>query len=309
MIINITLPQSWNDLTVKQCLTAYGIIMAETGLLFDEQELVPAKRILLLQALSGLTDRQLRQWRISCLEEDPEHGEQLFLADLSAALHTTDFLFEISKDSPSVREMSAGQRELYAIALTRTKNPFPALDRKRKNGKTRSYYAPADLEWFSNMEFLELCTTFSLFESYIQTHNNEALHQLLAVLYRPVKPRTKENRAKNYGGDKRQPYLHHEATVKKRAHWMATLDERVKQLIVFWFASCRQAIIQQYPDLFSGGGGQGSKYGWGALLMAMAGGLHQMDAVSAQPASDALAYLDYLNEQAKQQKLQENATT
>ena len=85
---------------------------------------------------------------------------------------------------------------------------------------------------------------------------------------------------------------------------MATLPREVKQIMVFWFASCRQQIIEQYPDLFNApGSGSPSKYGWAATLMAMAGNITQLDTVSAQPAEDALTYLDYLNEQAKKAEI------
>ena len=295
MQIDLTLPTSWNKLSLEQCLKAYSIIMSDTSHIFEEQELVPAKRILLFKTLSGITEEELRQWQENTIAEDPEHGEQVFLAGLNAALESCDFLFDIETSDDG-----ADTSHQYAIKLGLTRCPWPALDRKRKNGKIRSYYAPAD--GLANVSFLELCTTFSLFEQYIQDYDEDILHELLAVLYRPPKPRTKENKASAYGGDQRQPYLGHEGMVAKRKKWMATLTPRVKQLLLFWFASCRQSIIEQYPDLFTSQGGQGSKYGWGALLMAMAGGLQHMDAVSAQPAMDALTYLDYLNEQARQRE-------
>ncbi|MEL6968641.1 MAG: hypothetical protein AAFO02_00620 [Bacteroidota bacterium] len=298
MKLQLQLPTTWNELSLQQCLQAYAIIMSNTGRLFEAQELVPAKRLLLFKTLSGITEEQLQQWQRECLKEDPEHGHQIFLADIEGALESCNGLFDIAYDD-------TGEPKEYSIKFSLTNNPWPTLDRKKKNGKKKSYYAPADRDWFGNMEFLELCTTFTLFEAYIQDYEDDLLHELLATLYRPPKPRTKANRAKAYGGDRRQPYLNHEGMVAKRKKHMTTLAPQVKQLLVFWFASCRQAIIDDYPDLFTGQGGQSSKYGWGGLLMAMAGGLHQMDSVSSQPAGDALTYLDYLQEQVR---LQEAAT-
>jgi hypothetical protein len=301
MELHFTIPKHWNDLSLEQQLKAYAIIMSDTGGLFEEGEIMPAKRILLFQNLTGITNEQLQAWKADRIQEDPEHGEIIFLHELNTALESCNFLFDVQHYDVDGNPLADDQHELadtttYAIALHLTRCPWPALDRKKKNGKTISYYAPADK--LANISFLELCVTFSLFEQYLQDYDEDLLNELLAVLYRSPKPRTRENKEKAYGGDQRQPYMGYEALVPKRKRWMATLPERTKQLMVFWFASCRQTIINQYPDLFNAQNGEGSKYGWGSVLMAMADGIQYLDAVSVQPASDALTYLDYLNEQA-----------
>ena len=40
-------------------------------------------------------------------------------------------------------------------------------------------------------------------------------------------------------------------------------------MILFWFASCRQQIIEQHPNIFTSEkrDRQGNDYGWGGVLM------------------------------------------
>lgn len=305
MTTNTQIPTSWNDLTVDQALKAYRIIMSGKPRLFTEAEHVPAKKILLFKTLSGITDENLHAWKQDCLQHDPEHGELAYLEELNQAIKAVDFLFDIKVSEGPTPETT------YAISLTYTRCPFPQLEednnkkkRKHTGKKKTTYYAPADA--LSNISFLELCVTFHLFEQYLQNYSEDLLNELLAVVYRPGKPATKHNKLAAYHGDRRQAYLHHEALVPQRKKKMEKLPKEVKQLIVFWFASCRQHIIGLFPDLFDSktSGSQGSKYGWAGTLMAMAGSLTQLDQVSSTPAEDALTYLDYLNEQARKAEIQ-----
>lgn len=298
-VINLTLPTEWNQLTVDQQLKAYSIIMGNRMDMLDPQEEVPAKRELLFVLLSGMDEKQFVAWQADCQNPEDEDGDTAYFLELEQSLKSIDFLFDIkTKD-----EGEDNERTEYAIALKLTKCPFPKFDRpKKKTGKKRSYYGPSD--GLDNITFLELCVTFHLFEQYVKTYDQDILDELLATMYRSPKPKTKQNKYAGYHGDKRQPYLHHEALVPKRKKQIATLPREVKQLLAFWFASCRQQIIDQYPDLFdTSGKGQPSKYGWASTLMALAGNLSDLDTVSQQPAEDALTYLDYLNEQAKQAKI------
>lgn len=308
---HFTLPQTWNDMTVRQQMEAYNIIMATSGEVFEARELVPAKRILLFKTLSGITEQQLEAWKKDCIDanEDQDLGELVFLSELDEALSSTNFLFEINENTPddNGQESHTVSERAYSLALTLTRCPFPQLDlpkpKKRKKHKARCYLAPAD--GLSNISFLELCVSFQLFEQYTQDQKEDTADELLATIYREPKPATKHNKRTGYHGDKRQPYLGLEALVPQRKKKITKLQKEVKQLLLFWFACCRQEIINSFPDLFSQDSSRStpSKYGWGATLMAMAGGLPQIDAVSAQPAEDALAYLDYLNEQAKKAEM------
>ena len=165
--------------------------------------------------------------------------------------------------------------------------------REKKGGKKKNYLAPAD--GLENISFYELCTTFTHFENFLETKEESHIDELLATLYRPHKPKTKENRRMGYQGDRRLPLLHHEAMVSKRKLHMAILPKSTKQLLTFWFASCRQSIIENYDSLFSPPiRNENHSYGWGAILLALAGSLQNVDAIAIQPFENVLTYLSFM---------------
>jgi len=289
----ITSPQSWNDLSLQQQLSCYAIIMSHSGFILEAQEIVPAKRILLVQVLLGLDEDFMKRWRKDCKLAYEEEGDIIFYAELEELLNTSDFLFDI------IEPEEEGEPKTFQIKLGLTKCPWPQLVRNKKHGKKKFYLAPED--GLANISFYELCTTFTHFENFLESKEEIHIDELLATLYRPHKPKTKENKRRGYQGDRRQPLLHHEAMVKKRIPHMAILPKSTKQLLTFWFASCRQAIIEEHSELFSAPSRkEANTFGWGGVLMALAGKLQDIDAIAAQSADNALTYLTYLEAQRKE---------
>ena len=84
---------------------------------------------------------------------------------------------------------------------------------------------------------------------------------------------------------------------------MAALHPTVQQLALFWFASCRHAIVTQYGNLFktkeevTPGSKAANDYGWSAVLLNLAGGLVHLDDVAVQNFRNAFTYLSYLEDQ------------
>lgn len=284
---DITLPQSWNELSLSQQLSCYAIIMSGTGWLLEAQELLPAKRILLVQTLLGLDEAFMQQWKADCVAAYEEDGELVFLAELDELLEPSDFLFDI------IEPEEEGAPRQYQIKLGLTQCPWPRLVREKKGGKKKYYLAPTD--GLENISFYELCTTFTHFENFLDTKEENHIDELLATLYRPHKPKTKENKRMGYQGDRRLPLLHHEAMVNKRKRHMASLPQSTKQLLTFWFASCRQSIIENYDSLFSSPiRNENHSHGWGAILLALAGSLQNVDAIAIQPFENVLTYLSFM---------------
>ena len=85
----------------------------------------------------------------------------------------------------------------------------------------------------------------------------------------------------------------YEAKVAERAELVKMVDPLVKRVILFWFASCREDIANQYPKVFkrSGGSGKSSEYGWAGVLLRVAGGPAGLDTVADQHHSNALIWL------------------
>lgn len=262
-----TAPRSWNDLPLQQIMSSYQIVMKEELSLFQLGELVPFKRMQLVQILFGIDDDLMKSWREECDQEYREHGALIFFQELSDLLAATDGLFQIEEDEET-------RVKKYQVALTLTQCPYPTIrahvPRKwwQFRNKDFNLHAPADR--LENISIYELATVFTLLETFIQSEDETYLHQLLATLYRPAKPATGENVRNDYEGDIRQPYLHHESTVQQRIQHVEAFPKQVKEILFFWLASCRHQIILEYEDLFGGAPSDGPDVGWGGLLLSLA---------------------------------------
>jgi len=292
-----TLPEAWNDLSLPQQLECYNILTASAGRIFDASEVLPAKRIALIARLLKLDDEDMQRWREDCraAEEGDEDGDLVFFSELSALLGVTNFLFDIKED---------GDNTLFQVKLGLTKCPWPTLSHTSKRGKKKIYYAPAD--GLANITLYEMALSFSLFERYLESNDDADADELIATIYRPSKPRTPHNQRSGYEGDRRLPIYKHESMVRKRKERFGSLPRSTKQLILFWFASCRQQIINAYPNIFSApdamqidGERTGNDYGWGGMLLALAGGIVHLHQVSQEPYENGLIYLSYLEDQRK----------
>lgn len=294
----IEVPNNWNHLPLKKQLYCYAILLTDTKHLLSPQEVLPAKKIMLMQALLDMDDDYLKLWKEDCLIVDPEMGETIFNSEVAELSKIADCFFD------RIEPEQIGDPETFQIKLGLTKNPFPEIERKKQKKK---YYGPADE--LENLTIAELGDTFTFFENFLKTNDEDWANKLIATLYRPAKQKTKANKQSAYGGDIRQPYIGHEAMVKKRKEKVKLLPPPVKQLIIFWFASCRQHIINSYQNIFVAPEGEqaGNNYGWGGVIMSLADGLQNIDAVAAQPANTALIYLSYLEDQRKKAELRATA--
>lgn len=286
------LPQTWNDLSLNQQIACYLIIMRDTPSLFELHESMHWKRLRLVQYFFRLDEKFMNAWLQDCVEgHGHEVGQLMFHSELDEVMKAVDFLFEQVEQEDGITG--------YAIRLGLTKCPWPSLE--KQTGRT--LHAPADE--LANISFYEMCTAFTIFEDYIREQDTALVDRLIATLYRPPKPATEYNLASGYEGDIRLPLLKHESTVQDRISDVRTLPPSVKQLILFWFASCRAKIINDYQPLFSQTAkGNDPGFGWGGVLMAMAKGVTDINEVAAQAYSDVLTYLLYMDHQRKEAELE-----
>ena len=291
--IKYQIPQSWDECNKKQLIGLYNIIMSDSETDLLETEIVPAKRIRMLQYLLNLDDKFMVGWKSLRRKEHGEDGGLVFYSELDELCKQLDGFFDIQKGE---------EQTLYSINLGLTRCPFSSLARKTKKQKRKNYYAPADE--LSNLSLYELGMSFTQFESYLASNDITEAHRLIAMLYRPGKPAIKKNIQSGYQGDRRLPLLNHEATIEKRQAHIAALPDIVKQLILFWFASCRAKIVEAHPDIFTSSdeGDSGPNFGWGGVLLSLSGGLVHLNEVSQQPYQNGLLYLRYLEAQRKEQE-------
>jgi hypothetical protein len=317
----IAVADSWNDLSLADLYAAYAILMSDAPAFLEPTEVIWAKRLSLFMHFTGSTDADIDAWRSSCMEEHgAEDGHYVFMEEIDEVLSHFSALIEPVETgharSPSADAeagalsgveagaLSGVEARLYQVKLGRTKCPYRIISHKEVGFE---WHAPADE--LENLNIYELGQAFTLFEKYLDSLNEDYIHQLIATLYRPAKPGTQYNIDSDYEGDIRLPYNRHERTVAQRAPYIKMLPELTKQLLLFWFASCRQKIIGDYPNLFTPpedepqGERVGNDYGWGGIIMALADNVTQIDQIAEKPFHNVFTYLSFLDDRRKTEEM------
>lgn len=288
---DVVAPESWNDLDLRTLMLFYNTLFTANEGPHSKTSFTVVKLISMTQHLLGMDTGMLAQWEADCLAQDAEHGATIFLEELRSVVHTCiGGLFDIEYDEET-------GRTAYAPKLNLTRNPWghfthtPETRLKGVQPKTMWLYAPENE--LANITIYELAYTFTMFENYLQTKDEALADRLIAVLYRPSRPETREERESAWFGDRRMPLRKYEKTLDSRAEQVATMPALTRRVILFWFASCRQNIINKYPKVFSrtGDNDGGPNYGWGGVLLAMAGGPAGLEAIADQHHGNGLTWL------------------
>ena len=287
----VQLPETWDDLGKRDLMLIYKTMFPSKITEGFDHKLGVMKIASITKHILGLDNAEVEQWRTDCIvNEDAEEGDSVFLSEFKEVAHlAVEGLFEIGEDEEG--------RTTYAVKFNRLKNPYPeiVLEQKQKGGRSKVHWFYGPNDGLSNITIYELGYAFTLFENYVATGDEAAVNELVAILYRPSKPRTKENTDTNYEGDRRMKLRGYEAKAEERALLMQGINPDVKRVILFWFASCRQMIIDRYPSVFARRSkmneSDNAQYGWAGVLMGLAGGVAHLDAVSDQHHSNALTWL------------------
>lgn len=290
------LASQWNDLTTERAEGLYQIIMATNlvpGAMADTD--VAMRRILAWRYLAGITDSQWAKVTAELIKEyDIDLAPLVLAEEIEEHLPAVDFLFNQKVDDDG--------DTYWEVAPTLTKNPHPRI-----NIAGITLYGPAN--GLDNVSIYEMGKIFTLYEQFVEQGSLDTVHELLATMYRPAKPDTAENQKSAYGGDRRLPLRGYESTIDKRLVAMAALPEATKQILLFWVASCRHAIVESFPKVFDPPSDPDAvslpNYGWGGVLLSLADGIVHLDAVADQPHGTALAYLSLLEDRRTAQKAAE----
>lgn len=302
LVRDVTAPASWSDFDLRTLSLFYNTLFTKPGSEYTASAFTMVKLITMAQHILQVDSAIMARWEEDCLADDPEHGQLIFLQELRIVLHTAlSGLFDIEEDADT-------GATTYAARLNLTKNPYPSLSHTPKTKlkavkpKTTWYYAPAD--GLANISLYEMAYTFTLFENYLKTDDETYAHNLIAALYRPSRPETQADRDSGWFGDRRQPLRKHESKVDERAELVKTMPALVRRLILFWFASCRQQIVERYPKVFQreahADGGVG--YGWGGVLLALAGGPVGLEAIADQHHGNGLTWLSMKEDERREQE-------
>lgn len=159
--------------------------------------------------------------------------------------------------------------DFLIISNTLTKNLLP---------KIGNFYGPADD--FNNIKGDEFVFSEDFyFKSFSQSDENEPrvfneamLNELVAVLYREKKP--DYNTKINPDGDARIPF-NQNICAHNAKMYISKWPMAVKLAIFTWYEICRKEMIEQNPEIFSGGSGEPARYGLISVMRVIAeGGIH-----------------------------------
>lgn len=277
-------PDSWNDLPTAQLLRILAVLLVsgyDPGL--RRADLVTHQRFEILAILLGIELAELQRHlevEISAAEED-EREELMW--QWNQVLQLITFPFE--RLDPDEEEGVA----TYRLSLTLTRCPYPQL--KMPNGT--NWYAPAD--GLANISMYEFSHVFTAMDAYTESKDAADLDKLLAIIYRPAKPPTRENLDSDFGGDRRQPLYGHDSLVRQRLRYWKRAPQLVKQLLWFWLSSCRQSIVT-HPALAMlferTEGGSPDPFGWtGTMLHLSSDSVVNLPGVATQNYQPALLQL------------------
>lgn len=296
--IERTIPDSWNDCTPQQAMTLLQLLQ------LDGPNLM-AKRLSALAYLLQLTDAEQREWQLSLAIEHKQDWNLVFAEQIESLLESIPWLLE--KTTPLEGEGGDDAQPTYQLSPTLTKNPLPELvlkaapsfakyrSQRIKAPTTVTLYPPADE--LANITGEELAHLFTQYEAYTADPTAANCDKLIAMLYRKSKLETPEQLEYEWYGDRRQPFNEH--NLEARAKLIGPqLHPMAKNLILFWFLSCRLAIIQRWPVVFKERPKETNPdtpdFGYWGVFRAITGDPLRVDELAKKPHQDFLTELAWL---------------
>lgn len=287
------IPQSWNDLTPTQAMTVLELFQLPHATLTE-------KRISILSYLLGWEDSVWQAWEDDRKEEYGDDWKSIHAAELSEMLLTIGWLLEQQLDK-------AGQfTGNWQLSPKLTKNPIPKIILPPGHVQTHgraSLLPPTDE--LQNLTGEELAHTFDAYEAYTQNPTDQTADRLIAILYRPAKAATEELEQENYYGDRRRPLNLH--NIDDRSNQISkVLTRMTRNIILFWFLSCRMQIVNTWPIIFQKADEhrkEDNKFGWWGIYRSITGDVLKVDDLAKKPYTDLFVELAYLETQRIQREM------
>jgi hypothetical protein len=162
-----------------------------------------------------------------------------------------------------------------------------------------TYYGPK--EKLANLSGAEFHFAEIAFTKALQG-DEHAVAELAAILYRP-RGKGQKHDPNNFAftGDVREPF--NRFSLDKRAKHFLALSDKKKYPILLWFAGCRAAIIENYPEIFSKGTAEGNGNGWMDIFRALAKEPLHFEAIAEKHLSFLLWELTKIDQDARRAEL------
>ena len=186
--------------------------------------------------------------------------EQLFLKLLQVLTGISTYRF-FKTDVEELEEYFYLTAFLLRSDLVFTQNLLPEVVADEEK-----FYGPES--GLNNLRMKEFTLTEDYYSQWFDSEkkNEEALNQMIAILYRPAPEGY--NFLKNEAGDFREAFNQGISAYnanKYITHW----PKEVKLAISTWYAGCRLAMVADNPEVF-GGGGEPSEYGLVSVMLDVA---------------------------------------
>lgn len=125
---------------------------------------------------------------------------------------------------------------------------------------------------FNNISGSEYVFTEEYYFRYIETQDIMWLDQLVAALFRRRK--RLYNHRINPAGDHRRPFNQYECSYRA-GHSVKKWPFGIKLAIFYWYTACREKMLRDNPDIFTGEATEPARYGLISLMRVIAeGGIH-----------------------------------
>jgi hypothetical protein len=161
----------------------------------------------------------------------------------------------------------------------------------------------------ASVSFGEFIFADTYFCAYAKHQSAEALHLLLAALYRPARIKGPQPGDPDWSGDRRVPFNEH--NLEHYAHMLRWLPDVDKLSIVTWYRGCRAQLQADYSEVFEASERDAKRHAtgdWGRVLRSLSGDTFgPLEQTSRQPVRTVLAELCDLAREA--QRLQPATTT
>ncbi len=122
--------------------------------------------------------------------------------------------------------------------------------------------------FLANINIEEFAFADAFYVRFKETKSDEMLCRLCATLYRP-KREGYDPKSPDFKGDIRQDFNKHQ--VFNRARRFEKFNSAQKYAISLFYEGCREKLIKKHPNVFSKGKGRSKSFGWGGILMELAG--------------------------------------
>lgn len=277
-------PESWEELSLEQKYQAHHILFLEDYKQLDSIEKLTYVKIELFKILTGLDNELINSIQEESTDEDD------FYQKINHLLQVCDPFFE---------ETEVGTIPILGLYEA----PFDMLT---PHEKMKLKPPKPELE---NITIYEMGYLFNTYELYLQEKKEEYIDKIISILYRPHKPKTKENIQSRYEGDIRLPLIKHESTIERRQKYIAKMPLRSKLLILFYFQSCRDKIMKSYPFVFSGKERTDdmTDYSWAGTMFDLAGSLDKLEQIQNMNHATVLLFKNKENEEITYQNLKNAA--